>query len=238
MPALQETTIVAIYLGFIAGFLLYHAIGSSPNVKKYIFSKSSKGNISRNHVLIHRMTGFFSFFILPAAIIFLVPDATFNELGIIPTIQADTIIFSLLIAIPLVLLSYITSKSPVNLLEYPQIRNAEWNPGLLVISGITWILYLFAYEFTFRGILLFSLIEALGILPAIILNITIYALVHVPKNLREAIGAVPLGFVLCLAAWKTGNFMVAFIAHCSLALSNEWFSLYNHPEMQLKHIKK
>ena len=237
MPTTHETAIFSLFLGFIAGFLIFHGFTTSKKIKNYIAYISAPGNYFRNKVFLNRLTGFICFFIFPVLIVYFLPDISFNYLGVNPMVTADTFKFGLLIAVPLVLLSALTSKSHENLREYPQIRKEKWGSGLLVSSALTWILYLFAYEFTFRGILLFVLIEPLGLMPAIAINTVIYAIVHVPKSFREAVGSVPLGIVLCLAAWKTQGFMVAFIAHCFLALSNEWLSLYHHPEMTL-NLKK
>lgn len=237
MPATLQTAIFIIYLGFISAFLLYHGIISSESIKKFITSKSIQENASRNQVFLYRISGFTCFFIIPVGILFLLEQISFNDLNLIPRITPETAKFSLLIAVPLVLLSVLTSKSPQNLDEYPQIRTKDWSSRLLLSSALTWILYLFAYEVTFRGILFFVLLEPLGLMPAIAINVTIYALVHVPKSFREAVGSVPLGVVLCLAAWKTESFMVAFIAHSILALSNEWLSVYHHPEMKF-NLKK
>lgn len=100
-------------------------------------------------------------------------------------------------------------------------------------NAFTWIAYLFGYELMFRGLLLFTTVEFMGAWPAIILNTALYALVHIPKNLEETIGAVPLGLLLCLITLSTGTFWVAFGVHVCLALSNFFFSLRNHPEMQV-----
>ncbi len=238
MPTPHESAIFTIFLGFIAGFLLYQGFTTSKKIQNYIDAKSTPGNYSRNRILLYRLVGFVCFFIFPVSIVYFLTDISFKYLGTLPIVTTDTLKFGLLIAVPLILLSVLTSKSHENLREYPQIRNEKWGNGLLFSSALTWILYLFAYEFTFRGILLFPLIEPLGLMPAIAINTVIYALVHVPKSFREAVGSVPLGIVLCLAAWKTQGFMVAFIAHCFLALSNEWLSLYHHPEMNVKWKKK
>lgn len=234
MPSAQETVIFVIFIGFIIAFLIYYGISTSVSINRRISAISNAGNESRNKVVIQRLTGFLCFFVIPAAIVFTLPDTDFRDLGLIPKTNVTVWQLSLLIALPLVLLSTLTAKSTRNLSEYPQIRNNQWNSGLLIISALTWILYLFAYEFTFRGFLFFSLIEPLGLMPAIAVNTCIYALVHVPKSFREAVGSIPLGIILCLAVWKTDTFMVAFISHCFLALSNEWLSLYHHPSMKLK----
>jgi membrane protease YdiL (CAAX protease family) len=115
---------------------------------------------------------------------------------------------------------------------YPQIRKNEWNLKLILISAFSWILYLIAYEFLFRGYLLFVFLKYLNVWAAISLNVAIYALVHVPKGHKEAIGAIPLGLVLGIITLKTGSIWFAFGLHVVLALSNEWLSLRAHPDMK------
>ena len=117
---------------------------------------------------------------------------------------------------------------------YPQIRKKEWNFQLLLLSAFSWTAYLLAYEFMFRGYLLFISVAYLGVWPAIALNVAIYALVHVPKGYKEAFGAVPFGIVLGIITIQTGTIWVAFVVHVIMALSNEWFSLRANPEMKLK----
>jgi membrane protease YdiL (CAAX protease family) len=65
----------------------------------------------------------------------------------------------------------------------------------------------------------------MGLWSAIAVNTSIYALIHLPKGKRETIGAIPLGIVLCLITSYTGTIWAAFWIHCTLALTNEWFSI-------------
>jgi membrane protease YdiL (CAAX protease family) len=93
--------------------------------------------------------------------------------------------------------------------------------------------YLFAYEFLFRGLLLFFCIEELGVVLALIVNIFLYSLVHIPKGRKETIGAIPMGIILCILTIHSGTIWMAFWIHCSLALSNEWLSIKYHPDMKI-----
>ena len=67
-----------------------------------------------------------------------------------------------------------------------------------------------------------------------VISTIIYSLVHIPKNTREGIGAMPLGILLCLITFQTGTIWVAVIVHRVMALANEWFSLKHHPEIHLE----
>jgi membrane protease YdiL (CAAX protease family) len=85
----------------------------------------------------------------------------------------------------------------------------------------------------FRGVLLFACERAMGVELAITINVAIYAFFHIHKGLREAIGAIPLGVVLCLLTLKTGTIWISFFVHVVLSLSNEWFSLKYHPKIRV-----
>ena len=178
-----------------------------------------------HHILFQRLTGICIFGIIPAFLITTF-GASLADLGISFKIQAESVLWTLLLMAFILPMNYINSKKPSNLAVYPQIRKSFWSGGLLLVSALSWIIYLLAYEMLFRGFLLFSSLEILGYWPAIALNTGIYSLVHYPKGSKEAFGAVPLGVLLCVLTIKTGNFWIAFFTHVVLALSNEWFSLH------------
>jgi membrane protease YdiL (CAAX protease family) len=94
-----------------------------------------------------------------------------------------------------------------------------------------WILYLFGYEFMFRGVLLFPLAGELGVWPAIAVNTALYSVSHVPKGLSEAAGAIILGLILCVLTLASGTIWIAFFTHVALALTNSFTAMKYHPEM-------
>ncbi len=200
----------------------------------FVKTEASKTkNSNTKSVLFTRLTGFILFGIVPVLFVFLVSESNINAYGI----QLNNIYKSLMWIVPLIPIlisvSYFNSKQKGNLSVYPQVRQSNWTRQLLVISMSTWVLYLLAYEFLFRGFLLLVSISFLGIWPAILLNIIIYSLAHIPKGIKETVMAIPFGLVLSYSVIHTGNIWVAVILHSVLALSNEWFSLKEHPEMQL-----
>lgn len=120
----------------------------------------------------------------------------------------------------------------------PEMRLGEWNLASVGILFAGWSVYLFAYEFLFRELLLFTWIEATGIIPAILINTVLYALVHIPKGMQEVKGSLVFGPLLCLGSLLTGSFLTAFIWHLALAVSSEMFAIYNNPGMQIKLNRK
>jgi membrane protease YdiL (CAAX protease family) len=81
-------------------------------------------------------------------------------------------------------------------------------------------LFMIMYEFFFRGVMLFIMIEDIGITAAIILNLVLYMLVHW-FNKQERYGSVIMGVVLCGVTIYYHSVWPAIIIHLSLALSYE-----------------
>ena len=115
---------------------------------------------------------------------------------------------------------------------YPQIRAAEWSAGVTVLSALTWAAYLAAYEFLYRGVLLFSWADAFGYWPALLTGVAIYVLIHVPKGAEEAVGSVIFGTVISAVTLETETILIAVVTHIAMALTNEWVSVARNPEMK------
>lgn len=215
------------------GFIAYYFIAKSEKLKEKYAVKNGIEQTKIDWVIIERLVGVFFLGIVPIITVFVAFDKELSFYGI----SSDNLLLStywILGLSPLmVLMNYLNCKKADNLAMYPQIRVNNWSGKLVFNSAITWIAYLLAYEFLFRGYLLFVTLDYLGVWPAIAINASIYALVHVYKGIKEAYGAIPLGVVLCLITIQTGNIWVAFFVHVVLALTNEWFALWAQPDMKV-----
>ncbi len=213
-------------------FSAYYFLSNSESLKKFFIRRIGIEKIKIYWVLFEKLTGFIFFGIIPLTVVFIV----FNDRILTYGISTENILLSLYwtagLSPVLIILSYFNSKTKENLQRYPQIRTSKWSLQLLVVSALSWVLYLLAYEFMFRGFLLFVSERNLGVWLAIIINIVIYSLAHLPKGVKETVGAIPLGLVLCLITLQTGNIWASFFLHLVLALSNEWFSLKANPDMK------
>ncbi len=215
------------------GFLTYFFLSGSPVIKRML---KTAGGESLD-VLFQRFLGFLIFGIIPLIIISFPGSKSMADFGVIAPVPG-TYYWTIFLSVVILIITWFNSRTPVNLEMYPQIRNNEWTVSLLIVSGVSWIAYLCAYEFLFRGFLLFSSLILLGLWPAIILNTAIYALVHLPKGFKETLGAIPLGVLLCYLTYLTGSIWIAVFTHIVMALSNEWFSLRVHPQMYIKTLRK
>lgn len=141
------------------------------------------------------------------------------------------------LAIPVIIIaSHFQAASPGNLAVYPQIRIEKWSNKIVALSAGSWIAFLIAYEFFFRGFLLFASLTVLDPWPAIALNCSLYGFAHFYKGPGETFGAIAVGVLLCYITLLTGNIWSAVLIHSLMALSNEWFSLRSHPDM--KYLRK
>ncbi len=148
----------------------------------------------------------------------------------------ERVIISLIVLIPIILLfTYSLSKKSSHQKLYPLIRTTNWSVNLYFTNLLSWIIYLFAYESLFRGLLLFTSLEVYGLFVALGINTILYSFAHIPKGKFETISSIPLGILFCIASIYTGTFMTAFILHFTMTISNDIFCFYNNPEMRISH---
>lgn len=104
------------------------------------------------------------------------------------------------------LILYGTGKIP-EFRSYYQMRNIDW-PELLVSHA----LYMFSWEFLFRGYMLFGLEKSIG-KSAIFVQTIPFVLLHLGKPFLETLACIPGGFLLGYMAYRTRSFLPCFIIH-------------------------
>ncbi len=181
-----------------------------------------------------RLLGILVYGVIP---IFLISNLNQDLSFLFKPIAINTISLLVLVLFITIILgvNYSLSKKKEHQQKYPQVKLNQWNVSVYTINLLTWIMYLLSYELLFRGILLFSCIQEWGVFVAILINTALYALAHLYKGKFETIGSIPLGVLFCLISIYTGNFWAAFILHCTIALSNDIFCIWNNPEIVFKH---
>jgi membrane protease YdiL (CAAX protease family) len=78
-------------------------------------------------------------------------------------------------------------------------------------------LFLFSYEFFFRGVIFFSCLGSFNLLTAISITTVLYVLIHSFDSRNEILGAIPFGIVLCLFSYNTNSIWPAFLIHLTLS---------------------
>ena len=114
---------------------------------------------------------------------------------------------------------------------YPQVRAEKWDLKLIVTNGVIWALYLTAYEFLFRGLILHTVLCYMDAYAAISITTIISVTTHMPKGAVETFGTIPFSIALCLMAIMSGSIWVGVVIHLILALSNDYWALHYNPNM-------
>jgi membrane protease YdiL (CAAX protease family) len=218
-------------------FIVYWFIAQSDKIKTRFYKKYPFDRASVKHIFFTKYIGFFSMGLAPTIVcLIFLPEYKLSDYGfcVIPKTSLFSLLWIFILCVLVVPLAYFSAKKPKNLINYPQIRAKTWTRSTVLINMLGWTIYLFGYEFLFRGTLLFPLVKTLGIWPAIAINTALYSATHIPKGLDETIGAIPLGIVLCILTLLSGTIWIAFIVHVAMALTNSFTALYFHPEIHYK----
>lgn len=226
MPVALSLTVFAI------GYLSYFKISRSLYFRKCLGRQFDEERKTLRWIVFQRLTGVFCLGMFPGIFVLFLPFWRFSDLGLDLNLSKTVLIWTSGIGICVLIISYFFSQKPENFRIYPQIRENPWTIKTVVLNTGSWLAYLCAYEFLFRGLLLFTLYFALGLWPALVITTCLYILVHIPKGFKEVLGALPFGMVLGLISIEAGSIWPALFIHAVLALSNDHFSLSANPDMR------
>ena len=219
------------------GFTGYYFISSSKLLHARFTAKFGEEKTLVWWVVFQKFSGVFFLGIIPAIISLTILSKTPADFGMKTENALISFYWIAGLAALIIPMNFIFARKPDNIKTYPQIRTKEWNMRLVLVNTLSWMAYLLAYEYLFRGFLLFSFESTLGVWPAIAINTAIYSFVHIPKGIKETLGAIPFGILLCIITLNTGTIWVAFFAHVILSQSGEYIALYFNPEMKFKFRK-
>ena len=231
---LNDTRIFLPIISALVFFILYWFVAQSVQIKNKFYARFDHDTASVKHIFFTKYFGFIAMGVLPTIVCLLfIPELSLSDYGLtfIPETAFFTLVWTVGLCALVIPLAAFSAKKPKNLINYPQIRAKKWDNSIYFKNLLGWALYLFGYEFLFRGILLIPLVEPLGVWPAIAINIALYSATHIPKGLDETIGAIPLGLVLCLLTLASGTIWIAFIVHVAMAWTNSLTALKHHPDI-------
>lgn len=181
-----------------------------------------------NSVVLRRVYGVLFLGIIPAWIILRFTQVTPEKFGMIFSFNKQSLLWLLLLLILSGIPVYLSRKSSANLNAHPQFMIKKWTHSLVIVNTISWFGFLAAYELLFRGILFLSIMDYWDFWPVLVLNVSIYSLVHFPKGRRETLASLPFGFILCLLTYYTQSVWPAIILHLFVALFNDFITGTSH----------
>jgi membrane protease YdiL (CAAX protease family) len=104
--------------------------------------------------------------------------------------------------------------------SYYHMHAIDWSELLLDAA-----LYMFAWEFLFRGYMLFGLERSIG-KSAIFVQAIPFVLLHLVKPFLETLFCIPGGCVLGYVAYRTRSFLPCFIIHFGIYVMMIFFANY------------
>jgi membrane protease YdiL (CAAX protease family) len=131
-------------------------------------------------------------------------------------------------ALPLAVvpLAYLASSMADVQSEYPLCKLILTRHDLALGFEAAYVLFFYvAWEFYFRGYLLFSLKEEFGAMGAVLIQTISSCLIHLGKPEGEILGAIPAGIVFGLIALRTRSFWYVFVLHAALGVCTDLFLL-------------
>ena len=117
------------------------------------------------------------------------------------------------------LINYGASKIP-EFYSYYHKYNIDW-PEFLFDTA----LYMFAWEFIFRGYMLFGLEKSIG-KNAIFVQTIPFVLLHFGKPFLETLVCIPSGFIFGYIAYRTRSFLPCFVIHFGMYVMMYFFASY------------
>jgi len=121
----------------------------------------------------------------------------------------SAVVLTLVCLAAMALILYGTGKMP-EFRSYYHRDAIDW-PELLLNHA----LYMFAWEFLFRGYMLFGLEKSIG-KNAIFVQAIPFVLLHLGKPFLETLACIPGGFIFGYVAYRTRSFLPCFIIHLGI----------------------
>ncbi|MGQ9455562.1 MAG: CPBP family glutamic-type intramembrane protease [Armatimonadota bacterium] len=102
--------------------------------------------------------------------------------------------------------------------SYPKANPWVIAPGIMIFAEVSYGMYLFCWEFFFRGYLLFGLARVIG-LWAVIVQAAAFGFLHLGKPIPEVVASFGAGIVLGWIAVKAKSFVPCFLLHWAAAFT-------------------
>ena len=203
-----------LYYLLVTSFLAYFIISymykivNVNNIEKSLLTEKGLLLINLRHILGIVLFGIIFFLLLP------------DYRRLITTIEVPNLNILLVLTVVVIVSAFISYYSAKN-----NLKNKTEKSGYHIDHGWMYftirILFLLSYEYFFRGVLFFSLLEENHVVIAIIVCTSLYVLIHAFDSRNEIIGAIPFGIILCLFSYFTNSIWPAFIIHMTLSIVYE-----------------
>lgn len=149
-----------------------------------------------------------------------------SELGVVAGDARFGAKILLLIPIAVVPITYVASGMADVRGEYPMCQALYGRRDLVIWYELAYVAVFYtAWEFYFRGFLLFGLENELGAPNAVLIQTMASCLVHIGKPEGEILGSIPIGLLFGWCALRTRSIWYGWAVHASIGVLTDLFIL-------------
>ena len=167
---------------------------------------------------------FFTFFILAILIIKLYLKESIKDYGFNWGEHKIGFTVSTIFILAMLPVIWFFSSTPEFVEKYPHLLSARANWGEFSIYETGMLIYMFSWEFIWRGFMLFGLKEKFGYY-AVLIQMIPFVITHAGKPFLEILGAIPGGIFLGLLALRTRSIFYGVIIHFFVMLFIDLLSI-------------
>lgn len=207
---------------------LYYYHGRAPRFAQYFPALKENPLIDIFNIFWQFGIFFVLMFLVPLLIIKFRFKAPLRDFGISPGDKKFGFAM-ILLAIPFIVapLIYIGSRFPDLRAEYPLARLLLQRHDLVIWYELAYVIFYYtAWEFFFRGFLLFGLREKYGDMAAIMIQTISSCLIHLGKPESEIIGSIVVGILFGVIALRTRSIWYVFAIHASIGVLTDLFIIF------------
>ena len=166
---------------------------------------------------------FLTFFVLPVLIIRLVLKEKLSDYGLrIGDYKIGLKISFIFLAIMLPLVWFVSSSDEFANV-YPHLPSAKQSWQIFFIYELGLLIYMIAWEFVWRGYMLFGLYAKFGFY-SIFIQMIPFVILHNGKPMLETFGSILAGLALGILALRTKSIFYCVLAHMSVMFSIDLIS--------------
>ena len=188
---------------------------------------STSQNVDLYQYLYWFIGNFFSFFILPLLIIIIILKDKPRNFGLRIGDFRPGLRISFYFILVMILIAWFASSSSSFGNTYPLFQRTKESWDLFLVYEVGLLVYVFAWEFIWRGFMLFGLEEKFGYY-AVLIQMIPFVILHNGKPSIETFSAIIGGIALGILALRTRSFLYCVIVHISVMFTIDLFSVLRY----------
>jgi hypothetical protein len=166
---------------------------------------------------------FITFFVIGILVIKLILKENIKDFGLQLGDYKTGLKFSLVFLFVMIILIWFVSATPSFAEKYPHLSDAKSNWNILLLYELGMLIYMFAWEFIWRGFMLFGLEKKFGYY-SVLFQMIPFVILHNGKPFLETFGAILGGIALGILALRTRSFYYCVITHIGVMFTIDFIS--------------